>query len=241
MKNLLKVILLLSILLLCTQVNSQEYYADLTFEIHSDGMTDIIGTTNYPSLDQKSTQELTSKEGNLWIINIDTNNVFSEYSYKILLPEGAKIQKIETLSTYFIQNQNERILVDGYGEGIELKLKINYTIKTPEQNNFLLIIAFILGILLIFTILFLKFKTKKQFVEKKEEFDSDTLTERQLAIVKEIEKKNGKNTQAEIQKTLNLPKASLFRNIHSLEKKGIITKERKGMTMLLILKKNRRN
>lgn len=244
MKNLLKLLTLLSIVLICTQINAQEYYADLTFEIQPDGMTNITGTTNYPPLNPKNTQELTSKIGKTWTLSIDTNYKFSEYTYKIMLPKGAKIQSINTTSTYFIQTLNDKILIEGFGEETDFNLKINYLIFQTEQNNFLLIIGGIFALIIISGILFgffIKIKKDKQIQNKKEDFDTDTLTERQLAIIKEIEKKNGKNTQAEIQKTLALPKASLFRNIATLEKKGIIKKERKGMTMLLTLEKRRKN
>ena len=47
--------------------------------------------------------------------------------------------------------------------------------------------------------------------------------------------KNKPVTQAEIQKTLKLPKASTSRNINSLELKGLIKKQKAGMTNLIKL------
>ena len=248
MKNYEKLIFLLTLTLLCLNASAQEYYANVTFEVQNEGSTLISGTTNYSYFTPRDTQELTFKNGKLWTFAIDTNDLFSEYSYKIILPKNAQIQKIETNSTYFLGTQNESIIVEGYGEKIDFNLKINYTIVQKDTENQLIPIV-IGGLILIIIIFFgiTQFKKQKSVTttRKKEEvtqtFDKDTLSERQLAIVEQIEKNGGKNTQSEIQKTLKLPKASLFRNISTLEKKGIVKKERKGMTMLLTLQKKRKN
>lgn len=245
MQKISKTLILLLLLLICTTVNAQEYYANLEFDIQTEGSTIIIGTTNYENLGPKTTQEFTSKEGKLWTFFANTNDLFSEYSYKITLPEGAKIQRIETKGTYFIHPQNNRIIIEGFGENIEFDIKIEYVLDLTQKENslFFEILILVLVLLAIGGIMLFglkKINSKKDY-KPKEEFDPDVLTQRQLMIVKEIEKKNGKNTQAEIQKTLGLPKASMFRNITSLEKKGIIKKERKGMTMLLTLQKKEKN
>jgi uncharacterized membrane protein len=247
MKNYTKLVFL-ALIMLCLNANAQEYYANVTFEVQNEGITTISGTTNYPYFSPQETQELTFKTGKFWTFAIDTNDLFSEYSYKLILPKNAQIQKIETNSTYFLGTQNESIIVEGYGEKIDFNLKINYIIIQKDTENQLIPIV-IGGLILIIIIFFgiTQFKKQKSvtITGKKEEvtqtFDKDTLTERQLAIVEQIEKKGGKNTQSEIQKTLKLPKASLFRNISTLEKKGIVKKERKGMTMLLTLQKKRKN
>jgi uncharacterized membrane protein len=44
-------------------------------------------------------------------------------------------------------------------------------------------------------------------------------------------------TQTDIQKELQIPKASVSRNIHGLERKGLIEKEPIGMSNLIRLKK----
>ena len=241
MQKFSRTLILLFLLLLCTIVTAQEYYANLEFDIQTQGSTTILGTTNYENLSPKTTQEFTSKNGKLWTFFANTNDLFSEYSYKITLPEGAKVQKIETKGTYIIQPQDNQIIIEGFGENIEFDIKIEYVLDLPHKENslffeILIIVLVLLAIGGIIFFVFKKIKSKKNY-EPKEEFDPDVLTQRQLMIVKEIEKKNGKNTQAEIQKTLNMPKASLFRNIKGLEKKGIIKKERKGMTMILTLEK----
>ena len=49
--------------------------------------------------------------------------------------------------------------------------------------------------------------------------------------------KNKPLTQAQIRKELKLPKASTTRNINALELKGLITKEKIGITNLIKIKK----
>ncbi len=247
MINLKKLTFILVLLYLCLGVNAIEYYANTTFEIQSDGSTIISGTTNYSPLSQRTTQELTSKTGKNWTFLLSTPQ-FSEYSYKIILPSDIQIQKIETNSEYFFGTQNGKLIIEGYGENMDLNLKINYTIvatNPPLQLGFILVwVIFALIIIGILITLIKKYKNKlflkKVTLTNENTFDKDSLTERQLLIIEQLEKKNGKNTQSEIQKILGLPKASLFRNITSLEKKGILKKERKGMTMLLTLEKHQR-
>ena len=249
MKNFAKIIFLLILLLLCVGVNAQEFYANLTFQVQSEGSTIISGTTNSLNLSLKTTQELTFKNGKTWTFLIDNNELFSEYTYKIILPINSQVQKIETNSTYFVSTENTNIVIEGFGENTTLNLKINYTINQQQSEmQWILIISGILILIALGVGAFIIFKkynantkpNQKETLKTIENtFDKNALTERQLAIVEQLEKKNGQNTQSEIQKTLKLPKASLFRNISTLEKKGIVKKERKGMTMLLTLIKKR--
>jgi len=250
MKNFAKLIILLGLIWLCIGVNAQEYYANLTFEVQNEGSTIISGTTNSLNLNPQTTQELTSKNGKIWTLLIDTNELFSEYSYKIILPINSQIQKIQTNSTYFVSSKNSNMIIEGFGENINLNIEIEYTINQTQQDMQLipivtgLVILILIGITLFVVLKKDKSKTTPATIEinnSENTFDENALTDRQLAIIKQLEKKNGRETQAEIQKILSLPKASLFRNLAGLEKKGIIKKERKGMTMLLTLQKKRRN
>lgn len=250
MKNFAKIIILLSLIWLCVLVNSQEFYANLNFEVQNEGNTIISGTTNSLELSPKTTQELTFKNGKTWTLFIDTNETFSEYSYKIILPLNSQIQKIQTNSTYFLSTQNSQITIEGFGENIDFNIKITYTItptiSQPELIILILIIIILIVIIASGAIIFKKYQNPININQKEEQkeiqntFDENVLTPRQLAIVEQLENKKCNCTQAEIQKILQLPKASLFRNILTLEKKGIIKKERKGMTMLLTLQKKRK-
>ena len=238
-----KLIVLLILISFCSNALAEEYYANIVFDVQTQGSTIISGTTNYLELTPQTTQELTSKEGKAWTFLIDTNKIFSEYSYKIILPTNAQIQNIETSGTYFIQTQNQNIIIEGFGENLTLYLKINYNLEQlTSQPTFDFLLPF-LGILILIGIIYYIILKKSEITANKkltQTFDENALTERQLIIVKQLEKNKNKITQSELQKILNLPKASIFRNLLSLEKKGIITKERKGMTMLITLQKERK-
>lgn len=225
--------LLLIIILILPIIQAEEFYANTLFEINAMGETKISGITNYPGLEAKTTQELTSKIGSRWKFEINLKEIFSEYVYEIQFPSETEIEKIETNSNYRITTTNGQITVIGTGNQKPLNLIIYYTLE-KKGNNFNLIILILLIIILITSAYFLlKKEQNKNKKQNKTIYDKDALTERQLKIMELVEKSNGKITQSEIQKILNYPKAALSRNLQTLEKKGIITKERKGMTMLV--------
>ena len=69
------------------------------------------------------------------------------------------------------------------------------------------------------------------------EYSFRGLTDRQKDIVQLLIKVKRPLTQVEIQKELDMPKAAVSRNVHSLEIKGLIEIEKIGMSNLVRLKK----
>jgi len=234
------ILLVLIILLIISQANASEYYADIIFQINENGETIISGTTNHPQLETKTTQELTTKNGPKWIFEINITDTFSEYVYEIILPTGTEIEKIETNSNYRIKTTNEQITIIGTGNEKPINVKVNYIINGNKTGiNFMDTLILIIGIIIVIFGIYYIIKNKKNSTKQnnnKITYDKDALTERQLKIMELLEKNDGKITQSELQKTLNYPKAALSRNLNSLEKKDIISKERKGMTMLVKIK-----
>ena len=106
----------ISLIFLISFVNAEEYYANINLELIPDGSLITKGTTNHPYFESKITQELTKKEGKNWTLNINTEEIFSEYTYKLILPQEIRIQEIQTTSTYYIQTENEKLVIEGYGE-----------------------------------------------------------------------------------------------------------------------------
>ena len=221
---------------------AQEYYADLTITVSPTGEVSLSGTSNHPDLNSRSTQEFTSKKGNIWTLGITAHEQFSEYIYTIKFPQGTQIIDLNLPSTYRLSTENNELVITGTGEKIPFFIDADYTINQTQNTGINSGLFFILGIVIVFgTFLYFKSLTKNKSIEKKEEtkkftFNKDALSERQLQIVEYLEKHNGKATQAELQKVTNLPKASLSRNLDGLERKEIIQKERKGMTMLIFFK-----
>ena len=63
------------------------------------------------------------------------------------------------------------------------------------------------------------------------------LTQRQKQIMKLLLDHDGPLTQTAIEKDLHIPKAAVSRNIHSLERKGLIEIEKAGMSHFIHVKK----
>ncbi|MBN1377291.1 winged helix-turn-helix transcriptional regulator [Candidatus Woesearchaeota archaeon] len=72
---------------------------------------------------------------------------------------------------------------------------------------------------------------------KKPKVNIEALSKRQKQIYM-IVRKHKRITQSNLQDKLNLPKSSLSRNIDSMVRKGIIEKKKRGMTNLIMLKKD---
>jgi uncharacterized membrane protein len=231
-----KMLIPLLFILLLACANAEEYYADITADISLSGETKISGTTNHLLLSPSITQKYTSKNGEMWIFELNINDVFSNYIYEIILPQGSEIEKVQTPGDYRVTTRGDRIAIISTAENKPFSVRIEYMIN-PQKNidyTWVIVLAVcgIIGAGII--IYFLKMKKKPKTENKK--YDIDALTERQVAIVKLIESSGGKITQSQIQKTLNYPKAALSRNLEALIKKEIIEKERKGMTMLVKIK-----
>lgn len=88
-------------------------------------------------------------------------------------------------------------------------------------------------------IYFYKFKNKN--IKEKNKLNSDLsfkgLNDRQKNIINILIKSETGLTQTEIQKELGIPKASVSRNIRRLELKGLIEKEKIGMSNIIRIKK----
>lgn len=230
-KSVLILILLISI------VQTANYYADINIAIDNSGFVTIEGNTNHPTLLAKDSSAFTSKKQDYWTFNLTKNNNFSEFIYSVKLPESSSINYLYSTGTIGIENQETNLIVKGYGEDKTLSIIIQYQTEKTEDTaiiiSIILIILFILSLAV--SIFFYLKKPKKEKKQKKKKLDLSSLTERQKKIIKLLAEKNKPITQAEIQKQLKLPKASASRNINSLELKGLIKKEKAGITNLIKL------
>ena len=80
-RNLLCALLLLIIYLPTT--SAQDYYADVTIDVDTYGFVTIDGTTNYPELLVKNTENYTSKKQSYWLLNITKNENFTGFAVKL--------------------------------------------------------------------------------------------------------------------------------------------------------------
>jgi uncharacterized membrane protein len=223
------------------------YYADLAIQVDSAGFVTITGLTNHPDLLIKNTQNYTSKKQSYWLLNMTRTDVFSDYVYVVALPEGSSINYLKSSGSIRIEEDQGALVVRGFGENKTLSFQVQYQIGQPSDTaqfleiNYLYFIALvILAILFVVFFLFKKRKTPPSTEVKEESlggYDLKGLNDRQKKILRLLQEKNIPLTQTDIQKELQLPKASVSRNIRGLEHKGLIEKEQIGMSNLIRLKK----
>jgi uncharacterized membrane protein len=224
-----------------------DYYADLTITVDFSGFVSIGGLTNYPNLTIQNTEKYTSKQQSVWTLNITKQEIFSEFVYDLTLPKGSSINYIKSSGSIRIEESRGNLIVRGFGENESLSIIIQY--QTEKKENFLILenIVYLLLLLAIvivsifILILFLKGKKIKGLQPtadvKKPLGDIKGLNHRQKQIMKLLHERNIPLTQTDIQKELQIPKASISRNVRGLERKGLIEKEQIGISNLIRLKK----
>ncbi|MFH1588977.1 MAG: MarR family transcriptional regulator [archaeon] len=223
--------LLIVFILSLTFVSANNYYADVQIFVGSDGSVSFEGTTNHPDLEGRS-QAYTSKKGEYWLLNISLEGVFSDFIYELHLPKNADINYLKTPELAQIQTDSDGLVIIGTGENEPFEILVQYSINYDvEKTKSLMYI--VIAVIIIVIGYYLIFKKKRN----KLTYDPETLTRRQNLIMNVIRKSKPPVTQAFIEKTTGLPKASLSRNIESLKKKGIIKKYRRGMSNIISIKK----
>jgi len=246
------------ILISLSPIFAEEFYADINLEVDTSGWVEISGMTNHTKLLAGKTQDYISNKGDEWILNITIEDNFSEYVYDISFPINTVIIPIKISSDFRMETRDRRLHFIGAGEDEPLQIVMQYYFDEKHEPlsrgrnssanssrgmlNELLIVQVILILLLIAVLsltgfYFIRHRKKQEKIEEPK-YNPEALTDRQKLIVSYLEKKKKPVTQAELQREIGLPKASLSRNIDSLVKKEIIKKERKGMTNVIFINKN---
>ena len=226
---------------------AQAYYADISITVDSSGFVSIQGPTNYPNLPTFETQEYTSKQQSFWILNITKKEIFSEYVFNLILPQDSSINYIKSSGSIRIEENQGNLLVKGFGENESLSIVIQYQIKKQNdsflQEQVIYPILILLIILITLSLIFLIYKEKKNKIKQTPQntdipYTNITgLNHRQKQIIYLLHEKKIPLTQTDIQKELQIPKASVSRNLLGLERKGLIEKEQIGISNLIRLKK----
>jgi uncharacterized membrane protein len=227
---------------------ARDYYADITIDVDSSGFVTIDGTTNHPDLLINDTEIYTLKKQSYWLLNITKEGVFSDFVYALTLPEGSSINYIKSSGFIRIEENQGNLLVNGFGENESFSIIIQYqTEKVSDEGIiqfdvlYVILTILIIILILVLAVIFIRDKKSKGAVEELKQNEIDTrfkgLNERQKQIMKLLIDRKIPLTQTDIQKELNIPKAAVSRNIHGLERKGLIEKEQVGMSNLIRLKK----
>jgi len=229
--------------------NAENYYANIEISVNENGYVTIEGTTNHPDLIVDNTEMYTSKKQSQWELNISKNEVFSDFIYSLKLPKGSALNNISSSSPLQIKADDNNLIINGYGKNESFSLVVQYTINKTEEEvstfdwNVLLILVFLIFVVFIYLIYTIVYGKGKNFVDSEKktddylDYDFRGLSSRQKSIMNLLIESDRILTQAEIQKELDIPKAAVSRNIHSLEIKGLIEIEKVGMSNLIRLKK----
>jgi uncharacterized membrane protein len=232
-------------------VYAEDYYADVEITVDNAGFVTIDGITNHPDLLINNTELYTSKKQSYWLLNITREDIFSDIVYTVTLPIGSSINYVKTSGFMRIQEEQGKLTIFGFGQNKSFSIVVQYqvgkpadTIQTFDFSSFLLIINISLIILIVIYFvnksLWKKKENKKIMTDLddiKTEFSLKGLSDRQKKIIDLLIQKKGPLSQSIIQKELDIPKAAVSRNINSLELKGLIEKEKIGMSNLIRLKK----
>lgn len=231
----------LASILLNPVVTAQNYYADIQINVDSSGIVDIHGFSNYPNLIVENSKSYTYMKQGYWLLNITTQEEFSDYIYVLTLPEGSVINHIKASGFRGIEEGDGKLIISGEGQDEPLSIVVQYQINSQSSNYYVILSLFIVSIivLIILLIYYLRKDKKKKIPEgnKEENYNFKGLSERQKEIVQLLIDMERPLTQAEIQKELDIPKAAVSRNVHSLELKDIVEIEKIGMSNLIRLKK----
>ena len=241
------IIICFVIIIFFPSILALEYYADVTIDVTDAGFVTIEGNTNYPKLLIQDSQNYTTKTQSEWVLNLSFNKQFSEYIFKVLLPKSSSIYNINSSGTIWIQEETNRLVINGFGENETIYLNIQYqltkTSTTGESPIYFDPINIILSISIIILVIIIILTFYKSYYKKKtndipEEDKMTGLTERQQQIMQLLRESKNPLTQTIIEKELQMPKAAVSRNIHSLERKGLIDIEKVGMSNKIHIKKN---
>lgn len=223
---------LVLVLILVSSVYAQEYYADITITVDNAGLTTIHGETNHPLLNIDSSPELTSKEGKYWLLNISTQEEFTNFIYELKLPKNAVINYMKLSDFARIEDSPTGLLIIGTGENQKFSLIVQYHIKNYASNSYWWLYV-IITVLIIISLYFFLRKKKKKTKPK-----LPAMSPRQKQIYNIVLKNKKPMTQKQIQDIVKLPKSSISRNIETMVRKDILKKEQLGMSNLVSIKDN---
>jgi uncharacterized membrane protein len=219
-----------------------DYYADITIDVDEAGFVAISGETNHPDLLAANSEKYTSKEQSYWTLNITKDDVFSDYVYSVNLPSSASINYIKSSGTFRIEQDNGKIVVKGFGQNKPMSIVVQYSLVKKEMtlnylNIVIAIVGFVLMGLLISFIVKNRAKKAKGKESKNELPEFKGLSARQKQIVRILFNEKKPLTQGQLMEKMKIPKASISRNLKTLELKGVIEKEKAGMSNIIRLKK----
>lgn len=204
-------------------------YADIEIKANSDGSLSIDGLTNYEPFISFDDGDFLIRDGKYWVLNITTDEVFTDAIYKVTLPEDVVVNYLRVPNLLTIDNKDGRMTILGTAHNQKMNIIIQYTAEEKGSSWWIFLVLIAIGSALLTWGYMMKSPSQKSFTYK-------GLTPRQKQIFELVAKSTKGITQAEIETITKLPKSSLSRNIDTLVKKELIHKEQSGMSNKLFLK-----
>ena len=238
------------ILIFSPLVPAADFYAEIDISIDYAGYVDINGKTNYPDLIVENTEEFTYKNQSIWTLNITIDEQFSDFIFTVELPDNSEIISLYSTGSTRIKDESGNLILEGFGSNqifsimIQKKKKkeAGFSVLSNVDSFSIMLILIIVILLILFIIVLFTVDRPYRFRKPVHQFDFDEkklkgLNDRQKKILHFLMSSDISLTQTDIQKELDMPKASVSRNIRRLELKGLIEKEKIGMSNLIRIKK----
>lgn len=234
--NLKSLGILLLVFFSMNMVFSSEY-ADISLLIDERGDVLISGIDSSSTLLRgEKTPQYTSKEGKYWTINFSSETIYETFIFETTFPKGAQINYIKTTPNFRIDEDQGNLKIIGTGANKPITLIVQYEIDNELEKDyfqyFFIVLLLILGMIFGYVVS-TNYRRKKVKSFVKEEYEH--LNERQKEILSILQL--GKITQKKLEETMQIPKASISRNVKTLCIKGYIQKEQVGNTNYLSIKK----
>jgi uncharacterized membrane protein len=256
---------LLGVFLLSGLVSAESYYADSTLTVDEKGTVVIEGTSNYEYLYPQSTNSLTSKKGEFWLLNITTNKIMSDYILSVYLPARAEVNYMKVSGNLRLV-ESGRINLITHGEDETAFVLVQYKLGDSTSSGDIIFGAVVLLVIIaiiLFMIFFKKYVKSKKYGKNKNIIFSEpeisekkkvsastnsaqsaqslaivrrTLTDNQNKIIDVLIQAREPITQKQLMHRAGLAKATLSRNIDLLVKKNILEKQSRGLTNVIFLK-----
>lgn len=200
MKRLFLLLVLFSLLISSQAIAAT--YADIEIKSESDGSLSIDGLTNYEPFISFDATDFLNYDGKHWVLNITTDEVFSDAIYKITLPEDVVVNYLRVPDLLTIDNKNGRMTILGTAHNQKMNIIVQYTAEEKSSSWWVFLILIAIGVSLLTWSYLMKSPNNKSYTYK-------GLTPRQKQIFELVVKKPNGITQAEIETITKLPKSSL--------------------------------
>lgn len=213
-------------------VSADSYYADVDVYVDSGGVARFEGVSNHPGLAEGvSLEKVFIGSGySLFNLSLGEDDLFTDFLFRVHLPEGSAINYVKTKGMFLIRGREGRLVVSVHGSDKPVQILVQYRQGEVDEDGgsvwaapgfFGILALAVLGVFLVW-----RAGGKRPDV---------ALTARQKKIYEHLKSSGKPVNQSEISGHLGIPKASVSRNLDTMEKKGVVVRERMGVSTMVRL------